>query len=209
MSNLLATASRKPSCGPSRSAPTSSAGTYFCACSTAASVSLAVGLAAALGAAVIGTAHRPHRRLLRRHPGSTQSSCGIDRFRFIALPLLPLLIVLAAIDLQKLPLFGAWLQGPNARLVWIVVIVSAVGWTTVARLVRGATLAVRQRDYVRAAVALGAPTSRVMLSHILPNVASPIVVATTLAAGNIILLESVLSFLGLGIQPPMASWGTC
>jgi peptide/nickel transport system permease protein len=60
---------------------------------------------------------------------------------------------------------------------------------------------------VRAAVALGASPARILLAHVLPNVASPIIVATTLSVGNIILLESVLSFLGLGIQPPMASWG--
>ena len=89
----------------------------------------------------------------------------------------------------------------------IVVIIAAVGWTTVARLVRGATLSIRTREYVRAAEALGARPARIMLRHILPNVASPIVVATTLSAGAIILLESVLSFLGLGIQPPVPSWG--
>jgi peptide/nickel transport system permease protein len=60
---------------------------------------------------------------------------------------------------------------------------------------------------VRAAVALGARPIRIMAAHILPNVASPIIVATTLSVGNVILTESVLSFLGLGIQPPLPSWG--
>jgi peptide/nickel transport system permease protein len=73
--------------------------------------------------------------------------------------------------------------------------------------VRGAALRVRQLDYVRAAVAMGAGSGRIMWVHVLPNVASPIIVATTLSIGNIILLESVLSFLGLGIQPPTPSWG--
>ena len=89
----------------------------------------------------------------------------------------------------------------------IVILITLVGWTTVARLVRGSTLSVREREFVRAARALGAGSSRIMLVHILPNVVSPIIVATTLSIGNIILLESVLSFLGLGIQPPIASWG--
>ena len=88
-----------------------------------------------------------------------------------------------------------------------IVLVSLVGWTTVARLVRGATLSLRAQDFVRAALALGARPSRIMLVHILPNLASPIIVATTLSVGHMILLESVLSFLGLGIEPPLPSWG--
>jgi peptide/nickel transport system permease protein len=77
----------------------------------------------------------------------------------------------------------------------------------VARLVRAATLSLKTRDFVRAAVALGAPPWRVMLVHILPNAMSPILVATALAVGEVIKFESVLSFLGLGIQPPTPSWG--
>ena len=72
---------------------------------------------------------------------------------------------------------------------------------------RGATLAVKAQEFIRAATALGASGARIVLVHVLPNVASPIVVATTLSVGHIVLLESVLSFLGLGIQPPVASWG--
>ncbi|MEE8275632.1 MAG: ABC transporter permease, partial [Alphaproteobacteria bacterium] len=121
--------------------------------------------------------------------------------------LLPLLIVLAAVDLSKLPLPESWVQAQAVSLYRIIVIIALVGWTTVARLVRGATLSVRAREFVLAAEALGASPLRIMLAHILPNVASPIVVATTLSAGAIILLESVLSFLGLGIQPPLPSWG--
>jgi peptide/nickel transport system permease protein len=125
----------------------------------------------------------------------------------IALPLLPLLIVLAAVDLSKLGLPAAVAHSESASLYRILLIVALVGWTTVARLVRGATLSVRERDYVRAAVALGAGPLRIMMLHILPNVVSPIIVATTLSVGNVILTESILSFLGLGIQPPLPSWG--
>ena len=89
----------------------------------------------------------------------------------------------------------------------MVIIIALVSWTTVARLVRGAALSVREREFVLAATASGAGPMRIMLVHILPNVVSPIIVATTLSVGNVILLESVLSFLGLGIQPPIASWG--
>ena len=167
-------------------------------------VSLVIGIAASLAAALLGTAiglFAGYRggaldRLLMRFTDSV-----------IALPLLPLLIVLAAVDLGKLGLPLAIVQSESASLYRIVALAALVGWTTVARLVRGATLAVKSRDFVRAATALGASAPRIVLVHILPNVASPLIVATTLSIGNIILLESVLSFLGLGIQPPMASWG--
>jgi peptide/nickel transport system permease protein len=74
--------------------------------------------------------------------------------------------------------------------------------------VRGATLVTKSRDFVRAAQSLGAGVPHILWRHILPNVLGPLVVATTLSVGDIILLESVLSFLGLGVQPPLASWGS-
>lgn len=163
-------------------------------------VSLTVGLAAAAVAAVIGTC-------VGLAAGWRGGMLDTLLMRLvdgvIALPLLPLLIVLAAVDLTKLGLE----EGGDASLYRIVAIVALVGWTGVARLVRAATLAARSRDYVRAARALGARPARILLRHVLPNAASPILVASTLSVGNIILFESVLSFLGLGIQPPMASWG--
>jgi peptide/nickel transport system permease protein len=125
----------------------------------------------------------------------------------LTLPLLPLLIVLAAVDLAKLDLPAAVLADENLGLYRILVIIAAVGWPPVARLVRASALSLRARPFVEAARAQGASGARLMLVHILPNLASPIIVATTLATGNIILLESVLSFLGLGIQPPTPSWG--
>ena len=115
--------------------------------------------------------------------------------------------VLAAVDLRKLGL-PLWLtQSESVSLYRIILLVALVGWTTVARLVRGATLSLKAQDFVRAALSLGARPSRIMLVHILPNLSSPIIVATTLSVGQIILLESVLSFLGLGIEPQLASWG--
>jgi peptide/nickel transport system permease protein len=166
-------------------------------------VSLFVGLVAALAAAVIGTAIG----LMAGYWGG-RADALLMRFTdgIIALPLLPLLIVLAAVDLRKLGL-GDLAGAEAVSLYRIVFIIALVGWTTVARLVRGAALSVRTRDYVLAAIGHGASAWRIMAVHILPNVASPIVVATTLSVGNVILLESVLSFLGLGIQPPLPSWG--
>jgi peptide/nickel transport system permease protein len=167
-------------------------------------VSLLVGLVTAVAAAVIGTiigllagyfGGRLDALLMRLTDG------------VIALPLLPLLIVLAAVDLGKLGLPQGLAEAENVSLYRIMAIVTLVAWTTVARLVRGAALSLRERDFVQAARAQGASSGRIMLVHILPNLISPIIVATTLSVGNVILLESVLSFLGLGIQPPIPSWG--
>ena len=167
-------------------------------------VSLGVGLVAAIFSAIIGTAIG----LVAGYSGGL-----VDRILMrindavIALPLLPLRIVLAAGDLGKLGLPASLVQSENVSLSRILVIVTLFGWNTVARLVRAETLALRQREFVRAAVALGATPRRIMWWHILPNAVSPIIVATTLSVGHIILFESTLSFLGLGIQPPAASWG--
>jgi peptide/nickel transport system permease protein len=125
----------------------------------------------------------------------------------IALPLLPLVIVLAAIDPQKIGIPQAVAQSETFSLWRIVAIVALMGWTTVARLVRAATLSLKAQDFARAARALGARPLRIMFRHILPNAMGSLVVATTLSIGGLILLESTLSFLGLGIQAPAASWG--
>src|SRR4029079_448930 len=112
---------------------------------------------------------------------------------FIAFPQLFILILLAA-------LFGTsfWT---------IVLVVGLLRWMPVARLVRAAFLQLKEREYVTAARALGAPTGSIMLRHILPNAISPIIVAATLGVAGAILTESTLSFLGLGIQLPTATWG--
>jgi len=167
-------------------------------------VSLIVGLAAAAVAAVAGT----FIGLLAGYYGGWLDSILMRvTDGVIALPLLPLLIVLAAVDLTKLGLPTVLTESENVSLYRIVLIISFVGWTTVARLVRAETLTLKRREFIRAAISQGAGAGRVMRVHILPNAISPIIVATTLSIGNIILLESVLSFLGLGIQPPAASWG--
>jgi len=168
-------------------------------------VSLSIGIAAALAAAAFGTL-----------VGLVAGYCGgwTDRIlmrltdAIIALPLLPLLIVLAALDLKKLGVPAALARSDNVSLLRILALAVLVSWTTAARLVRGATLVTRNRDFVRAARSLGAGVPYILRVHILPNVLAPLIVATTLSVGDVILLESVLSFLGLGIQPPLASWGT-
>ncbi|MCH7929322.1 MAG: ABC transporter permease [Proteobacteria bacterium] len=167
-------------------------------------VSLFVALATALAAAVIGTVIG----LVAGYYGSWADAVLMRvTDGVIALPILPLLIILAAVDMSKIPLVAALAETENASLYRIVLIITLVGWTTVARLVRGTALSLREREYVVAARGMGAGGFRIMATHILPNTVSPIIVATTLSVGNVILFESVLSFLGLGIQPPIASWG--
>ena len=84
----------------------------------------------------------------------------------------------------------------------------AVQWLTMARIVRGQVLNLRTREFVLAAHAIGAPPGRVLVRHLLPNAVGPIVVYATLTVPAIMLEEAFLSFLGLGVQPPMASWGS-
>lgn len=95
--------------------------------------------------------------------------------------------------------------GPN--LVNIMVIIGLTGWTELSRLVRAEFLSLRHRDYVAAATALGAPHGRIILRHMLPNALAPVFVSATFGIAGAILLESGLSFLGLGVQPPVPSWG--
>jgi oligopeptide transport system permease protein len=86
--------------------------------------------------------------------------------------------------------------------------IGAVGWLTMARIVRGQTLSVRRREFIEAAIASGAGTGRIIFRHVVPNVLGPVIVYATLTVPQIILLESFLSFLGLGVQEPGASLGT-
>ena len=89
----------------------------------------------------------------------------------------------------------------------IIVIIGALSWMGVARLVRGQFLSLKAKEFVDAARVAGAQNNRIMWRHILPNAASPIIVSATLRVGNAIITESTLSFLGFGIQPPMPTWG--
>jgi peptide/nickel transport system permease protein len=153
-------------------------------------ISLAVGIAGSLLAGVVGTAI-----------GAVAAWRGgvVDRVAMAisdALLSIPRLILL---------LLCAALWRPGAATVLIVL--GATGWMGVARLVRGEVLGVRAQPYISAAQALGASSRRVLWRHVVPNALGPAIVATTLGVGNAILLESGLSFLGLGIQPPAPSWG--
>lgn len=109
---------------------------------------------------------------------------------------------------------GAWLErwdafrGPWARFTVLALAIGGVSWLTMARVVRGQVLSLRERPYIEAARALGLPTWRILFVHLLPNLVGPIIVFATLTAPQAILQESFLSFLGIGIQPPQATWGS-
>ena len=118
----------------------------------------------------------------------------------LSLPLLPLLLVLTAIlsaSSSKAALgFGV-----------IVVIIGGLSWPSVARLVRASFLSLREKEFCEAARALGNRDGRIIFRHLLPNAVAPIIVQATLEVAGVIILESTLSYLGFGIQPPTASWG--
>lgn len=89
----------------------------------------------------------------------------------------------------------------------VMIVIGLTSWPGLARLVRGECLSIKEREFISAAKILGLPTLRILFVHILPNVLAPILVSATLGVGSAILTESGLSFLGLGVQPPIPSWG--
>jgi len=153
-------------------------------------VSLAIALAATLVSLVIGVSWGALAGYLR---GRTDALM----MRFVdvlyALPQVFFVIILTVV-------FG---RGPLTLLVAI----GAFGWLTMARIVRGQALALRERDFVEAAVVGGAGTMRIVARHIVPNLLGPVIVYATLTVPQVILVESFLSFLGIGIQEPLASLG--
>lgn len=153
-------------------------------------ISLAVGIVGSAIAALLGT-------LL--------GAIAAWRGRWIDRMLMALADTLLSIPRLVLLLVCAALWQPGLTTVVIVLVVT--GWMGVARMIRAEVLGVSAQPYVQSAVALGAPGWRVLWRHALPNALGPAIVAATLGVGNAILLESGLSFLGLGIQPPQPSWG--
>jgi peptide/nickel transport system permease protein len=117
----------------------------------------------------------------------------------LSFPLYLLLFVLSA--------FIAGQTGAQ-NILMIVLIIVAVSWTYIARLVRGEFLALKEREFAQAAKAVGTGSANIIIRHMLPNAIAPIIVNATLLVGNNIILESVLSFFGFGVQPPTSSWGS-
>jgi peptide/nickel transport system permease protein len=153
-------------------------------------VSLGVGGLAVLLSVVIGTVVGAAAGFWRGSLGL--ALLGLTDFA-LALPRVVLLLLLAS------------LWEPSAGLV--IAVLGLTGWMTIARLVHGEVRALSERPFVESALALGVREARVLVRHILPNAVTPVIVAAALGVGNAIMLESGLSFLGLGVQPPTPSWG--
>ncbi len=100
-----------------------------------------------------------------------------------------------------------WIDPQLFTLLLLFMAIGAVEWLTMARIVRGQVLTLKQQAFIEAAVTLGLSRRRIILRHLVPNVLGPIIVYTTLTIPSVMLLEAFLSFLGLGVQPPMSSWG--
>jgi peptide/nickel transport system permease protein len=136
----------------------------------------------------------------------------ISRFMdfMLTIPELPLLLVLSALLRDTQGVVGQWADsvfGESASVVIIITIIVLFGWIGTGRLIRGAVLSLREQDFTTAAQALGAGEARIMFRHLVPNTLAPLIVNATLAIGGAILTEAALSFLGFGIQPPVATWG--
>ena len=153
-------------------------------------ISLTISVLAALLGAVVGVA-------LGLIAGYRRGRADMVIMRIVDLNLAFPLILLA---LAVVALLGANLRN-------LVIVMAITTWTIYARVVRGLSLTLRERDFVQAARALGAHDARIIVRHILPNVAAPVLVIWTLEVARVILMESALSFLGLGVPPPTPTWG--
>lgn len=122
----------------------------------------------------------------------------------ITIPLLPLLLAFSAL-LRGLYIPGLPREWSSAVIITIILI--AFGWMTSAILIRGMVLSLRNQEFTEAAKALGLGSLGIIVRHMIPNALAPIIVAATLSLGNVIILESALSFLGFGVQPPVPTWG--
>ena len=163
-------------------------------------VSLAVGFTAMLLSLVLGTLVGVLAGYFHRLDGPLMRATDL----FLALPLLPLLLVI--IMLFRDTLRTAF--GPETGIFLLIVFVIGItSWMQTARIVRGDVLALREREFVTAARSIGTRRRRIITRHVLPNVLSPIMVSATLGIANAIITESALSFLGLGFPPDFPTWG--
>jgi peptide/nickel transport system permease protein len=120
---------------------------------------------------------------------------------FICLPTLPILLIASAL----IDALGVDVQ---YRIYWVMVILTVFGWSGIARLVRGQILSLREQEYMVAAETMGFSSARKIFSHLIPNVMPLLIVSMTMSLGGVILMESTLSYLGLGVPQPYAAWGT-
>ncbi len=120
---------------------------------------------------------------------------------FYCIPTYPILIILGAF-------FDSVKMGSYTRLIWMMIVMGVLGWAPVARLVRGQILSLREQEFMTAAESTGISTRRKIFKHLIPNVMPQLIVSATMGLGSVIIMESTLSFLGLGVKHPLATWGT-
>ncbi len=167
-------------------------------------ISLLIGIAATLLEVIVGTLVGA---LAAYYGGWVDSILMRITEAMLTIPSLFLLIVTAKFFGGKLPsvqLLGRELTG---SVLVIILIIGATSWMYLARIVRANVLSLREMDYVSAARALGVSNARIILTHLLPNTLAPIIVSGTLGVASAILSEAYVSFLGMGVQPPTATWG--
>jgi peptide/nickel transport system permease protein len=164
-------------------------------------VSLTVGVTAMLVAVLIGTLIGA---IAGFYGGVIDNLCMRLTDLFLALPQLPLLLLIVYLFRDKIKAIAGTELG---IFILIVLVIGGLNWMSVARLVRGNFLKLREMEFVSAAKAIGVKSNRLIWIHLLPNVLSIIIVAATLAVGNAIITESTLSFLGLGFPPDVPTWG--
>ncbi len=186
-------------------------------------VSLLVGIVATGVAAVIGVSYGLISGLVGGRVDAAMMRVVDILYAF---PFIVFVILLNAV-LGKDPTIEAWTRsvmdflafipglkaamediGFNASFIILFAAIGAVEWLTMARVVRGQTLALKRQEFITAARSYGAGTGRILVRHLLPNVIGPVIIYASLTVPAVMLLEATLSFLGLGIQPPAPSWGT-
>lgn len=172
-------------------------------------ISLLVGLCGALVSAFIGTTYG----LIAGYAGGKTDEflMRIVDILYSVPRLIFILICINAFNAQ-LQLFAVkldwdWLRG-SSRIVILIIALGVIEWLTLARIVRGQVLALKSRTFVTAAIALGQSHTKILVSHLLPNLAGVILIYLTLTIPAVVIDESFLSFLGLGVQAPQASWGS-
>jgi peptide/nickel transport system permease protein len=153
-------------------------------------ISLRIGILSALVSIAVGVTIGA---VAGYNPGWVDSVLMRFTEALLSIPRLFILIVLAKVIGQS--------------LLVITLVIGLLSWMDVSRIVRANVLSLKEQDFVTASTAVGTPRQRILLRHILPNTISPIVVSATLTVGQAIILEASLSFLGLGVQPPTATWG--
>ncbi|MCB1399381.1 MAG: ABC transporter permease [Rhodobacteraceae bacterium] len=163
-------------------------------------VSIAVGMTAMSLSILLGTTIGVLAGYFRALEGPLMRLTDL----FLALPLLPLLLLMVTLFRESL----SRSFGPESGIFLLIVCaIGATSWMQTARIVRGEVLALKEREFVLAARSIGTPARRVVTRHVLPNVLSPIMVSATLGIASAIITESALSFLGLGFPPDFPTWG--